>query len=452
MSDHPTPPEPQPTAFPASPPLTPVGGPWAPPSGIVPPANPSSPEPGPSVPPTPSYGPPSYGSTPSSPYAPPPAAGSLGPPFPPGPPTAAVAPPAPQPSRRRGGALVGGVVGAVVAALVATVMWVALPREEANRTVTEVRPSLELDASALDIQTLLSKVRPSVVSIKTGTANGEAAGSGVVLSADGLVLTNAHVVDGASGVEVEFSDGSTHGADLVGSFPTNDVALVKVRGVTDLTAATLGTSDELQVGDDVVAIGNALNLGADPTVTKGIVSAIDRSISAPGVQLENLIQTDAAINPGNSGGPLVNAAGEVVGINTAIIPDSQNLGFSLAIDQIKPLIDQIKEGKGEINADTPFLGVSTTNIEEQRTELLDRFGIDAEAGAFVVEVVEGSAAAEAGLEPGDVIISIDGTEVKSKDDVGSAVRGHKPGDEITVTYLRDGEEHTGTALLGSRTN
>ncbi len=451
----------QPPAMPATPPAAPApsvggSGPWAPPSGLVPPPPAQQPPTQqapfrPAPPQQPTYPQPAYAAPSTPPFAPPPAVpGPGGPQFPPTPPTYGAAPaPSGEPKRRGSGrsALVGGLVGAIVAALVATGMWFALPEKNGTtNVVTQVRPSATLDAGkGLDVQGLLTKVRPSVVSIQTGTTEGEAAGSGIILSEDGLVLTNAHVVADATSVEVHLSDGSSHAADIVGSFPNNDVALVKARGVSGLTPAELGESEKLLVGDDVVAIGNALNLGAQPTVTKGIVSALDRTISAPGVSLEHLIQTDAAINPGNSGGPLINSTGQVVGINTALIPDSQNLGFSLAIDQIKA-------GKGEINADTPFLGVSTTDVAEQRAEILDRFGIDVEAGAFVASVVDGSTAAEAGLEPGDVIISINGHEVKTKEDVGAVVRASKPGEKVEVTYLREGEEHTGSAELGRRGN
>ena len=194
----------------------------------------------------------------------------------------------------------------------------------------------------MDIHALLEKVRPSVVSIKTGstTSQGtqEAAGSGIVLSADGLILTNAHVISGSNSIEVNFSDGSTHSGSVMGSLPDNDVALVKADGVSGLTPAELGSSDNLQVGDDVVAIGNALNLGAQPTVTKGIVSAKDRTIDAENESLDHLIQTDAAINPGNSGGPLLDASGKVIGIVTASASNSQGVGFAVPIAVALPLI------------------------------------------------------------------------------------------------------------------
>ena len=185
-------------------------------------------------------------------------------------------------------------------------------------------------------------------------------------------------------------------ASLVGSLPDDDLAVIRVDGVDDLVPAELGSSDDLQVGEPVIAIGNALNLGGQPSVTQGIVSAKDRSIEAPGspasVSLDNLIQTDAAINPGNSGGPLVDAAGQVVGINTAIIDDSQNIGFAIAIDLVKPLIEDLRNGGGEITPDTALLGrvstVDLSGVEERRPRPARH--PSPRTGAFVAEVTPGT--------------------------------------------------------------
>ena len=333
-------------------------------------------------------------------------------------------------------------------------LWIAFPRNSGSTTTNIIKPASRVERNTLDIPTLLAKVRASVVSIKTGATTTlgtqEAAGSGIVLTSDGLVLTNAHVIAGALAIEVTLSDGSTRRGSIVGSFPDSDVALIRLDDASNLTPAELGSSDALQVGDDVVAIGNALNLGAQPTVTLGIVSAKDRSISAENVTLEHLIQTDAAINPGNSGGPLINARGQVVGVNTAIIKNSQSLGFSLAIDEIKPLIEELKAGKGTINSESAFLGVTTTNLSEQPADVKTQFGITGSSGAFVTGTETGSAAEAAGLQPGDVIVSIDGSEVTGKDDVGAVVRGHKPGDKVTIEFRRQGKNLSGEATLGRR--
>ena len=190
--------------------------------------------------------------------------------------------------------------------------------------------------AASDIQALLARVSPSVVAIEIRTAQGAAAGSGVVISADGLIVTNAHVVADAITITIRYGNGQTHGADLVGSSPKNDIALVRQRDAKGLSPATLGNSGALRVGDEVIAIGNAYDLGDTPTVTKGIISAKGRTLDTGEVQLENLLQTDAAINHGNSGGPLLNLSGEVIGINSAGIPNANNLGFAIEIDAVSP--------------------------------------------------------------------------------------------------------------------
>jgi S1-C subfamily serine protease len=362
--------------------------------------------------------------------------------------------PDPRPGMRPGrAALLGALVGAIVAALVASLVTFAL--SDGDPVASVERPSVPLttDTGALDIQAILSAVQPSVVAIETSqtTTRGvfEGAGSGIVLSEDGLVLTNAHVIGGSSDITVVLFDGTRHQATLVGSFPADDLALVQVPA-TDLVPATLGSSDALQVGDEVIAIGNALNLGGPPTVTRGIVSAKDRDLDAQGVRLEGLIQTDAAINPGNSGGALVNAAGEVVGVPTAILRDAQNLGFAIPIDLARPLIEQLKAGNGAITPNTAFLGITSTDVSGITSVVRDRFAIELDEGAFVTEVLPDSAAAEAGIEAGDVIVEVDGNVITGSRDVQDAVRAREPGDEVEVRIVREGEELTVAATLGRR--
>ena len=365
--------------------------------------------------------------------------------------------PEPQAGRERRGlsagraALLGALLGALVAALVASLVAVNLADDDpAAAPVTPVTTA----EGALDIQAILAKVQPSVVTIQTSasTSQGvfEGAGSGIVLSEDGFVLTNAHVVGSGGDVSAVLFDGSEHDATLVGSFPEDDLALLQLEDADDLVPAELGSSDDLQVGEQVIAIGNALNLGGDPTVTTGIVSALDRSIDAPGVALDQLIQTDAAINPGNSGGPLVNAAGQVVGMNTAIIDDAQNIGFAVAIDPTKPLIEELKDGGGDITQDTAFLGVSSQDVSELNDAVREQFGVEADSGAFVNEVVPDSAADEAGLQAGDVVVGVDGEDVGGSTDVAEQIQDHSAGDEIEIQIEREGEEETLEVTLGRR--
>jgi serine protease Do len=347
--------------------------------------------------------------------------------------------------------LIGGLAGALVSLLIlgAAALW---PGSGDGDVATP--PAIATAPTAgVDVGAVLSAVEPSVVSIETRSAlaQGQAgAGSGIVLTADGLVLTNAHVIAGLNEIQVGLFGGERAPARLVGSFPEADVALIQVEGHDDLVPARLGSSARLEVGQEVIAIGNALNLGDRPTVTRGIVSALNRSLGAEGITLTNLVQTDAAINPGNSGGPLVDGAGQVVGVNTAIIGDAQNIGFAIAIDTVKPLIEEIRAGGGDVRGDQAFLGVNTTDVASEPFATRSRFRIDVDAGAFVQSVVPGSAAAEAGLEPGDVVTGIDGQRTPTSMSVGEIIRQRSPGDRVTLTVLRQGEEIEITATLGQR--
>ncbi len=347
-------------------------------------------------------------------------------------------------------AVLVGLVSAVVAALVTSLVFVAAGSPRSSQPAASAAPG-----AVPDVAGILDETEASVVSVHTGEGDPSAlfggAGTGVIISDDGLVLTNAHVVNATGGITLTLADGTEVQAELVGSMPDDDVALVQiVNPPADLRAATLGSSDALAVGDAVVAIGNALNLGGRPTVTTGILSAKDRTIQAPNLTLRNLLQTDAAINPGNSGGPLLNAAGEVVGINTAIISDAQNIGFAIPIDKVRPLIDDIRDGKATITLDTAFLGVSSTSVADTSSATLEEYSVDATTGAFVQEVQDGSPAAAADLRVGDVIVAVDDEPTATSSDVVAAIREHQPGDTITITVERRGERLDLEATVGSR--
>ncbi len=295
-----------------------------------------------------------------------------------------------------------------------------------------------------DVQSILAKVQPGTVYIHTQASRGgrffptQGAGTGVVLTADGEVLTNAHVVAGATAIKVNLAgESQSRDATLVAADSGNDVALIKISGASDLKTAELGSSEALRVGDDVVAVGNALDLKGGFTVTRGIVSALNRSIGAEdGARLSGLIQTDAAINPGNSGGPLVNAGGQVVGINTAVDGQAQNIGFAIAIDKIKPMLDRLREGQSTSTSPLAYLGVSTQSVDG--------------TGATVVDVGPGTPAAGAGIQVGDVIVALDGQPITDSDGLASTVGDHKPGDRVTVTYQRGGTRRTAQVTLGTR--
>jgi putative serine protease PepD len=259
-------------------------------------------------------------------------------------------PPPPPPRRARPAAraaLVGGVSGALVAAIAA--FGVVRLTDHDSTPASAVVTASAMATSGFDIHSVLTKVGNSVVSIDVTEQGGfgrasSAAGSGFVVSDQGYIVTNNHVVDGASSITVTFSDGTTEAATVVGTDATHDIAVLHVGDLHGATALTLGDTSSLQVGDEVLAIGNALDLGNSPTVTLGIVSAKDRSIQTDTESLQGLIQTDAAINPGNSGGPLVDAAGQVVGINTAGVQDANNIGFAIDINTVKTVIAQLEQG------------------------------------------------------------------------------------------------------------
>jgi putative serine protease PepD len=371
------------------------------------------------------------------------------------PPNPASYPPAP--ARQRSW-LAAVVAAAVLAGAGAGAGVSALMHDSSTRTVTVPSASSRnssVIAQPSDVQGILAKVGPAVAYVRTQNFSpgtffpSGGAGTGIVLTPDGQLLTNAHVVSGATSIKVTIgSDTQSHDATVMGVDTTHDLALVKINGVSNLPVAQLGSSSDLKVGDSVIAIGNALNLQGGMTVTEGIVSALNRSIDAGGgatsqsESLSGLIQTDAAINPGNSGGPLVNAAGQVVGINTATSGDAQNIGFAIAIDNAKPVIDNLRKGGGSTSSGASaqqgngaFLGVSVT---------------DGQNGALVQDVDPSAPAGRAGIRQGDEIVSLGGQSVQSADDLTSAMQSHKPGDKVTITFLRGQGRQSVDVQLASR--
>ncbi|QGN47058.1 trypsin-like peptidase domain-containing protein [Micromonospora sp. WMMD558] len=312
---------------------------------------------------------------------------------------------------------------------------------DGNSGITRTYSAAPVINSA-DLPRIAAEVQPSVVSITTG--NGE--GSGVILTADGFVLTNNHVIASASGntVRVIFADGETAQARIVGTDPKTDLAVLKASGVSGLKPATFGDSDGMQVGDQVLALGSPL--GLQGSVTAGILSARDRTIQAGRPQqqdprqgvssISGLLQTDAPINPGNSGGALVNTRGEVIGINTAIATAGQgstgNIGVGFAIPSNKAKDVAVKLQRGE-KVSHPTLGVSVNAAEG--------------GGALVAAVTPGSAAEKAGLQRGDVITRFGDKVINDSDDLVGAVQAGKVGDRVEVTYKRNGAESTATVTL-----
>ncbi|MCU1344194.1 MAG: trypsin-like serine protease with C-terminal domain, partial [Acidimicrobiia bacterium] len=354
-----------------------------------------------------------------------------------------------------------GIVGALVAALVSFgVVKLAddggktTVIQQSSRATVPAAPS-QLAGKALDIQALLSKASPSVISIQIGAdgLNGpEGAGSGFVITADGLAVTNNHVAGGGQSLQVRFSDGKSYKATLVGASSQDDLAIIQIQGAPKLTPAALGDSDALRVGDDVVAIGNALALGDQPSVTKGIVSALNRTLTEEtGAVISGVVQTDAAINPGNSGGPLLNAAGEVVGVNTAIVGNSQNIGFSIAVNTVKSLLPSLEAAKGvDIGKKAGFLGITPVSVDTLDEQTRSDYNITVDHGAVVSAIGATSPAKKAGLQVGDVIVKIDGTDVTGGDDLRLKIRSKAPGDSVLLEVRRQGQTLQVTAQLSSR--
>lgn len=408
---------------------------------------------------------------PVTPTPPPPAASSGPPTQPAGPPIgwpqpaaastwSASAPPTPpprSPAKPRGArnALLAAVAGGLAGALVASGVFIATKDDGKTTTVVRSAPvarNTSVIAKPQDIEGILAKVLPGVVSIQVGTTDSgplggrlqtTGAGSGFVISSDGVVVTNFHVIEQADHIDVTFQDGTKKTAKVLGKSSGNDLAVLKVDG-SNLPTVELGDSNKLQVGDDVIAIGNALALDGGPTVTKGIISALHRQIAEQAnVAIDDLIQTDAAINRGNSGGPLVNSAGEVVGINTAIADPSvaQNIGFAISISHAEPVIDQLRQGKEVKQA---FLGV---HVVTDTPAIANELDLKVQTGAVVRSVQSGTPADDAGIRESDVIVKIDGKVVKTAEDVQATVRSKRPKDTIEIELNRDGKTVTVKATL-----
>ena len=316
-----------------------------------------------------------------------------------------------------------------------------------------------VERPAGSIASVAAKILPSVVSIEVKTGSGGDTGSGIVISDSGYILTNNHViaaaVNGNGKLSVVFPDKHQVSGEIAGRDTVSDLAVVQVRNVHGLKAASLGSSGSLAVGDAVVAVGSPLGLAG--TVTSGIISALDRPVEAGNGQgttddVIDAIQTDAAINPGNSGGPLVNAAGEVIGVNSAIATLSGGqlfdsgqggnigLGFAIPIDQAKRIAQQIIRNGFSTHAN---IGVQ---LDAGYTGNGARVG-NPQGGTAVTA---GGPAAQAGLKSGDIIVAVDGTVVTTADELIVEIRKRVPGDRLTLTYLRHGQRHTAVVTLGSR--
>ncbi|QOR70032.1 trypsin-like peptidase domain-containing protein [Ruania alkalisoli] len=360
---------------------------------------------------------------------------------------------APRGKRQRPWLMVG--TAATLAAVLASGGTAAvLQNTQGDSGLTQVTSSGTTVAPAsdgrADWQAVAETVRPSVVAISARSQAGQGAGSGVIIDAgSGYVLTNNHVVEGAQQLAVTLSDGRMYAAEIVGTDAATDLAVLQLQDAPDdLVEATLGTSGELAVGQDVMAVGNPL--GLDSTVTTGIISALDRPVSTTDqssrqMVVTNAIQIDAAINPGNSGGPLFDSAGHVIGITSSIATDgassgSIGLGFAIPVDLAAGIADQlVTDG----SAEHAYLGVTLSD------ETVSSGGVT-RTGAAIEQVVEGTPAAQAGLQQGDVIVQIDDDAVGGASSLTGYVRTYGSGDSVTLTVVRDGQTETVDVTLAAR--
>ncbi len=386
-----------------------------------------------------------------------------------------------------GSALLGG---AVVAVFSLVAIATGLVQTSGGSTTTGTTPSAVVGAGEAAPAAAVSREDGNAINriykadgdgvafIESKEAEGVASGSGIVLDTEGHVLTNNHVIEGAGEVTVKLeSEGTAYPATVVGTEPNSDLALLKVQApAAKFHPLTLGNSDAMEVGDPVVAIGNPFDL--ERTVTSGIVSALQREIQAPdGEVIDNVIQTDAAINPGNSGGPLINSAGEVIGINSQIATGGEGsdgsvgIGFAIPINTAKEEIAQLEQGGNagaaggegaEAQGEGALLGLSGASITP---ELAAAFNLPVSEGVLVEEVLEGGPAAAAGLRGattgaevegteiglgGDIITAIDGNSVAGMEELAAAVSQDQPGEEVELSVIRGEGSATVTVTLGDR--
>lgn len=336
------------------------------------------------------------------------------------------------------GSVLGGVLGNyIVMSNPGTFPWA---RTATTYQTTPVSGTTIVTTEEQAIENAVKIASPAVVQINItsvsqnpfgfGSSEQQGLGSGFIITSDGYVLTNNHVVEGATKITVMLKDGREFNGQVVGTDATSDVAVVKING-TNLPTVQLSDSSQLTVGQKVIAIGNPY--GLSQTVTTGVISALERNVQASATEtLVGVVQTDAAINPGNSGGPLVDLSGRVVGINTMIYQNAQGLGFSVSINTARKVYDAIiKSGK----ITWPALGIQGATLT---TSIAQQYNVKASQGVYVVQVTAGSGAAAAGVKAGDVITAIDGQQMTTIDAVLSYVRSKNVGDTLQVTIDRSG--------------
>ena len=338
-------------------------------------------------------------------------------------------------------AWVAGLSGALMGSQIST--WLDKPPTRGSDEAVQSAEPRDVIEARVNVAEVAKFVAPTVVTISADVGGGTSLGTGVIISSDGEILTNAHVVEGATVIRVRLAgETEPRPVNLLASDRGNDLALLRMSG-DGFEAAIFADPGSVRLGDEALAIGFALGLDGAPSVTLGIVSALDRTISQADVFLDGLIQTDAAISSGNSGGPLVNAAGEVIGINTAVARDTAttsatNVGFAISVTEALPIIEALRAQADGAERNEAYFGVG---LEDRR---------DGGQGVFVTGVGEGTPAAGAGVLPGDLIVAVDGAATDGSAGVIAAIRDKEAGDSVTVTLIREGVSVDVTVELTSR--
>jgi len=290
----------------------------------------------------------------------------------------------------------------------------------------------------------VEEVTPSVVAIQVQTRFGDSSGTGVILESNGLILTNQHVIDGARSITVALTDDRVFEATIIGENKSADIAVIKIEA-EGLQVAVLGDSEGVRVGEDVIAIGHALGLVGGPTVSKGVVSALGRTVAQGGVQLTDLIQTDAAINPGNSGGPLLNAEGLVIGINTARLNSGEGIGFAIEINTASSIVQALIQ---ESTLPPGDIGVAESVDITPALSLI--LGLRVSRGVGIIALESGGAAENGGMLVDDIIVAIDGEDIIDASDVSRFLRHHRAGESIEITFLRGNLFFRAVVILGEQ--
>lgn len=335
------------------------------------------------------------------------------------------------------------------------------PVTQQTQPASPIQPVGPGAGATLSVDAIAAQLDPAIVDINTVLGTGQAAGTGTIISSTGEILTNDHVIDGSLSIQVVVSGRTDqYTAHLVASDPSADIAVIQLDGVVfGLPTVSFASSSSVNVGDPVIALGNALGRGGSPAVSQGSVTALDQTITASeggtkSEQLTGMIETDATIYPGDSGGPLVNTAGLVVGMITAgqsqggFRSSASNINYSIPSDTILEVVNQIRAGQTSsdlIYGQSGYIGISVKTLDAQTAAAL---GLNVSSGALVRTVQPGTAAERAGITRNSVITSVGGSRITSIDDLDAAVRSHKAGDRVSITWIAQGGSHTATLTLG----